>query len=401
MMIIYKHKIPLFLKEAIQDESQVVCVKAGRRTGKTYNFVIWLLVKLLANNNTSGLWVDTRHSNLDKYIERYFKPILTSMGIWGQCSYNQQKKILTLNNGSYIDFASAERPENMEGFGYDYAVLNEAGIILKKSGIWDNTIYPMVKQAQTRIIGTPKGKNKFHQLATMFKTYTFTCYDSPFWTEEEIERAKTEMPQEVFRQEMLAEFIDGDGSVFRNIQQCIGGELLSKPKDNATYFMAVDLAKHSDFTVITIGDYESKQLVYFDRFNQIDWGLQKTRIKDIYTRFNVHQCVIDATGVGDPIYDDLINNNMNVVPFKFTSSSKQALISGLSVAMDNIMIKFPYIATLVNELEIFGYEQRRDGSFRYSAPEGYHDDCVISLALLNHAFKQGGGSATVEDIEFF
>lgn len=65
------------------------------------------------------------------------------------------------------------------------------------------------------------------------------------------------------------------------------------------------------------------------------------------------------------------------------------------------MIKFPYIATLVNELEIFGYEQRRDGSFRYSAPEGYHDDCVISLALLNHAFKQGGGSATVEDIEFF
>lgn len=52
-------------------------------------------------------------------------------------------------------------------------------------------------------------------------------------------------------------------------------ELLSKPKDNATYFMAVDLAKHSDFTVITIGDYESKQLVYFDRFNQIDWGYKR------------------------------------------------------------------------------------------------------------------------------
>lgn len=64
----------------------------------------------------------------------------------------------------------------------------------------------------------------------MFKTYTFTCYDSPFWTEEEIERAKTEMPQEVFRQEMLAEFIDGDGSVFRNIQQCIGGSYYRSQK---------------------------------------------------------------------------------------------------------------------------------------------------------------------------
>lgn len=35
-------------------------------------------------------------------------------------------------NGSILDFGSAERPENMEGFAYDYMVLNEAGIILKK-----------------------------------------------------------------------------------------------------------------------------------------------------------------------------------------------------------------------------------------------------------------------------
>jgi hypothetical protein len=39
---------------------------------------------------------------------------------------------MTFANGSVIDFGSAERPENLEGFSYDFVVLNEAGIILKK-----------------------------------------------------------------------------------------------------------------------------------------------------------------------------------------------------------------------------------------------------------------------------
>lgn len=379
--------VPKFIKEAYLSTARILCIKAARRTGKTYNFALWLIMHLINEPGKSGLWIDTKHTNIDKYVERYFKYLLTKMNLWKRCNWNQQKKILTLHNGSYIDFGSAERPELLEGFGYDYAVLNEAGLILKKKSLWENTIYPMVKHAMVRIIGTPKGNNTFESLYRRYPHYSFTAYDSPYWTKKEIEDAKLTMTKEAFDQEMMAKFLKGSGAVFRNIEENISGKLLTKAKDNARYVLSADLAKHSDFTVIFVGDTITKQVVYHDRFNQIDWGLQKSRIVEAYKRFSCTSGVIDATGVGDSIFDDLQNLGLNLEGFKFTGASKPELISNLSIAMDNRAIKYPLIEPLIDELEIFSYEQRGNGSFSYSAPEGFHDDEVMALALLNRAMS--------------
>ena len=378
--------VPRFLKAAYRDERRIVCVKAGRRTGKTYNFALWLIQQLDNNPDSAGLWVDTKHANIDKYVERYFKKMLKKMGHWGKCNWNAQKKILTLHNGSYIDFGSAERPENMEGFGYDFAVLNEAGLILKKKSLWENTLYPMIKHAMVRIIGTPKGKNTFESLYKRYPHYSFSCYDSPYYEPHEIEEAKATMTQEAFAQEMMADFIDGAGSVFRNIHENATGTLLDAPREGRRYVMGVDLAKHTDFTVIMIGDAETKEVVWHDRFNQIDWGLQKSRVISAYQKFKCDYGVMDATGVGDGIFDDLVNAGLNLEGFKFTATTKQELVSNLSIAMDNQAIRYPKIETLTDELSIYAYEQRANGQFSYSAPEGFHDDEVMALALLNRAF---------------
>jgi len=44
-------------------------------------------------------------------------------------------------------------------------------------------------------------------------------------------------------------------------------------------------------------------------------------------------------------------------------------------------VSFPEIQELINELSIYEYEKTMAGNVKYSAPSGYHDDCVISLAL--------------------
>lgn len=380
-------EIPKFLEEAYRDTNDVVCIKAGRRTGKTLNFVVWLLQQLDGHPKSKGLWVDTSQVNLDRYVMRYFMPILKTMGHWGECRWLIHKKMLTLHNGSYIDFGSAERPELMEGFDYDYAVLNEAGIILKKKGLWDHTLASMLKKAKTRIIGTPKGNNKFESMYNMYPHYSFSAYDSPFWTPEQIEQAKRTMTQEAFRQEVLAEFIEGAGAVFRNISENISGKLLDKPIAGKRYMMATDIAKHQDFTVILVGDADTREVVYHERFNQIDWGLQKSRMVNVYQKFKCGSGIIDATGVGDAVFDDLLNDGLNLEGFKFTATTKQELVSNLSVAMDNQAIHYPRIETLITELEIYAYEQRANGQFSYSAPDGFHDDEVMALALLNRAMN--------------
>ena len=142
--------------------------------------------------------------------------------------------------------------------------------------------------------------------------------------------------------------------------------------------MGVDLAKYIDFTVITVLN-EQNQLVYFDRFQQLDWVFQKKMIKQVADIYKAN-VVLDSTGLGDPIFDDLSRTGMNVLSYKITIQSKKELIENLSLMIQQQKITFPDIPELINELKIFGYKQLERG-FQYSAPEGYHDDCVISLAL--------------------
>jgi len=382
--------IPTFLQPALQNEYKFTIMPSGRRSGKTYNAAQWIAIECLKTPNTKALWVDTTQSNIDAYVDRYFKKILRP--IWHMCSYNQQKKLLTFPNGSYIDFGSAERPENLEGFQYDRGVLNEAGIILKKEALWYNTLLPMFKGGHVRVkvIGTPKQKNTFHKLYVRgqgdgreYKSFHYSAYDSPFWTNEEIEKLKETMPDMVFRQEMLAEFLDDAGAVFRNI----GGCIREADESLKTNIMAIDLAKHQDFTVIIAGNRESKQATYIDRFNQIDWSFQKNRIFNTWEKLGRPKVIIDSSGVGDPIFDDLMNAGMTIEGYKFTNKSKAELVQGLSIAMDNNDIGYMLDPVLIGELEIFGYDMSPSGNIRYNAPDGFHDDCVIALSLFNYLVK--------------
>lgn len=165
-----------------------------------------------------GIWVDTIQANLSKYIERYVRDIMWD--VWSSLHVDNQKYIITFMNGSILDMVSAERPENMEWFGYDFYVLNEAGIILKNPKLWDNTIAPMVKNARGKIIGTPKWKtangeeHKYYSLSllehteTNWKTYHYTAHDSPEYTEEELEQIKRTSAPYIWLQEYMAEFVD-------------------------------------------------------------------------------------------------------------------------------------------------------------------------------------------------
>lgn len=386
-------KYPRFISSAVNDNRKFVVVAAGRRVGKTYNFVQWMVEELLYNPGSKGIHVDTTQSNIGKYVDRYYRPLLGDL--WKHCRHDKQKHILTLPNRSYIDFGSAERPESLEGFEYNYALLNEAGLILKRSRLWDNTLRPMFKGKNTkvRIIGTPKGKNKFHELFTQYQGYHFPSSASPFWEKEELDDIRTKVPQRVWEQEYLANFLDDEGSVFRGIRKCITqNDTILRAEDNKTYVMGVDLAKHKDFTVVIVADSDTKEVRYMDRFNQLDWPFQKRKIYEAWERFGRPPVKLDSTGVGDAIYDDLQRAGMNIDPFKFTSSSKKELIENLIVAIENQEILFPDIPELVSELELYEIEVSRTGNVRYNAPEGFHDDTVIALALVNDLLRAQGSS---------
>jgi hypothetical protein len=99
--------------------------------------------------------------------------------------------------------------------------------------------------------------------------------------------------------------------------------------------------------------------------------------------------VIDSTGVGDAIVEDLQRYFNRMVGFKYTSTSKQQLMEGLASAIHKGEIAYPD-GHIPQELAIFEYIFTPTG-VKYSAPSGFHDDCVNALALANRCRIQHKG----------
>lgn len=183
--------------------------------------------------------------------------------------------------------------------------------------------------------------------------------------------------------------VEAQGKVFRGqfVDGCVRGNL-EEPKPGVSYCLGVDLAKYSDFTVILVLRKDTGQIVYFDRFNEISWALQKARVVAVAQRYNNAEVIPDSTGVGDPVVEDLERAGLNVcrskdrAGFVFTSTSKEQLIENLIIGIENRFVSIPSeLEILISEMKDFEIEITKAGNVRYSAPSGRNDDCVIALAL--------------------
>lgn len=362
----------------------------GRRFGLTKGAANDFIQCALKKSFKKGLWVDTVNSNIERYVERYFIPKINKLpqSMW---NWRKQQKILELN-GSYIDFRSIDNPENLEGFGYDKAFLNEAGIILKNEYLWNNAIKPMFwdyPNVKVVIGGTPKGKGLFYELSERgkdpnqpnYKTFHFTSFDSPFeHIHEAIKEDMNSMPEMVVKQEIYAEFLDDNGTVFRGID-LIATATPRSPVEGHLYVIGIDLAKVQDYTVLSVYDRGTNEQVYQDRFNKLEWPYQKKKIIEISKFFNNALCNLDATGIGDPIADDLIRSGVAINPIKLTNEVKKELIEKLSIWIEQRKIKILNIPDTLREFKNFTYDISSSGKVRYEAPVGFNDDIVISHAL--------------------
>jgi hypothetical protein len=260
-------------------------------------------------------------------------------------------------------------------------------------------------------VSTPKGRNWFYDLYTRgldpgekdYASFSFPSKASPFFPAKEWDEAKRTLPADVFRQEYEAEFLEDSAGVFRNIDGCLfdpAALSMGQGAPSRNVIIGCDVAKHTDWTVLIAMDAETGRCFDMERFNHLDWPIQKERILAFAFKHR-GRIVLDATGVGDPIYDDLKRVWPDIEGFKFTSSSKTALVQRLIVAVEQRRVSWPgtgresssqnpesRIGTdwdvLTAEMRRYEYAISPSGGITYDAPSGYHDDCVMALALANH-----------------
>jgi len=380
-------------EEIFNSSARIVVIRKGRRAGFTKGAANNTIAVALAGKKKKGLWVDTVNSNIERYVDRFFLPHLKKLpkDMW---HWAKQQKVLKIRD-FYMDFRSVDNPENIEGFGYDYMILNEAGIILKDPYLWSNAIRPMMwdSDCQVFIGGTPKGGGgefeKLHQRGQDpeqkgFASFFLSPFDNPYVYEADIREDMKSMPQRVIEQEIYGNFLEDTGVVFRGINQIaiLDAKLSPEPDPEHLYVIGADLAKLEDFTVLTVYDRKNNHQVSQIRFNHLEWPFIRSKIKELSRKWNGALVILDATGVGDPTYDDLVREGVPVEPIKFTNTLKKQMIEKLANWIELKHIKMLQLEETIQEFSVFTYDiSEVTDRVHYGAPAGFHDDIVISHAL--------------------
>ncbi len=370
-------------------------LSAGRRWGKTRLGVNECLD--VAAHGGRAWWVAPNY----KMSEVGWRP-LRRMGAKIGAEVRRVDRQIVLPNGGEVTVRSADNPDTLRGEGLDFVVLDEFAYMSPES--WTEAIRPALSDRQGRalFISTPRGRNHFWDLYQRgvrgeddYACFRFPTSSNPYILPGEIEAAQRELPEIIFRQEYLAEFVDDQGGVFRRVQEAARLEPLPGPLPEHQYIAGVDVAASVDYTVASVIDTASREMVYMDRFNRVDYNVLVDRLAALHARWKLDAMKVESNSIGQPVIDAIRKRGVPVIPFTTTSATKQIIIQNLQSAFEHGEIAIINNPVLIGELLSFESKRNPSGSFSYSAPDGLHDDCVMSLAIAWDAI--GKGIQIIED----
>lgn len=372
-----------------RNPARFLVVAAGRRFGKS--MLASVLCLRCAVRGGRAWWVFPTYV-MARIGWRAIKRLVVQIP---DAEVREGDKIVTLPGGGTIEVRSADNPDSLRGEGLDLCVMDECAFIREEA--WTEGIRPALSDRLGRamFISTPKGRNWFWRLYQRgqgtdpaYQSWRLPTVANPYIPASEIEDARQQLPELVFRQEYLAEFIDDAGGVFRRILEAATAERITEAVPGHEYVIGVDWGKLNDFTVLTVIDTTTSSAVYMDRFNQIDYSTQIGRLQGLCDRFRPQSIIAEKNSIGEPLIESLLGRGLPVQAFTTTNSSKQNIVDGLALAFEQSALRIIPDPVLIAELQSYEAERLPGGLIRYSAPAGLHDDCVMSLAM---AWQQVNG----------
>jgi len=373
-------------KDVLECPNREMLICCGRRSGKSYLVSYLALKKILEPNQV--VWIVAPNYEMTGIVfDAVIRWLVKVFGNSGYKITNKPVKKLELENGSVLECKSVEAATGMLGRSTDLVIMDEAARV--NSEIWTQYLEPTTQDRNGKVIfiSTPTGLNWFYDKYLKLKkrgaafnypsSVNTILFDKNKW-----EALKEKTPQRVFEQEWEAKFISDAGSAFRGIDEIVQEYKYQEPEEGKGYIIGVDLAKHEDYTVLMVMDRTTLRVVFIDRFKDIDWNLQRERIITLARKYNNAKVVIDGTGQGDPVVQEL-KRHIFVEDYRiYTNKAKEQLIDKLSIYIEQKLITIPNNEDLIQELRQYEYRNNKEtGITKYNAPRHKHDDMVIALAL--------------------
>lgn len=377
-------------------------IAKGRRFGLTRGFANYVIEQML-NDVTPILWVDTIYGNIERYVERYFVPVLKGLpkNYW---KYRGNRNELRIGK-SVCDFRSADNPENIEGFGYALIVVNEAGIVLKNRSLWNESILPMILDYKANVLigGTPKGKtvkrsNEKHLFFELFekgqtsnvksqtdwKAFNFSSYDNPLIDKNDIDELVKQISPALRDQEIYGKFVDKESSgivknswwkFYENENDIYKQQVFKKVQSWDTAFKK---NQENDYSVCTTWVYTNAGFYLIDVWRgRVEFPELKRKVVELAKLHSVNEILIEDKASGQSLIQELQRNTvLPIKPIK-VENDKIARVHSVTPLIEAGKVYLPkdahWLKGFLDEMEEF--------------PNGEFDDTVDSVTQFLNAMK--------------
>ena len=376
--------------------ASVFVVVAPRQTGKTMLLMNELLRCSINNRNAVSLCISIT-LDASRKIYKELTDAIEGTGVLKK----KNDSLLTLEfiTGSIIYFRSGEQRDSLRGL-----TIKNGGLLIVDECSYQNddffysVLLPMTNVYKSDILltSTPRFKSGFffkyysQGLDGVKNVYSFNFADFDlrrFITEEQKEQYRLVMPKAQFQTEVLGEFLDSDSILFDGFRDCVTGE--RRPTEKV--YMGIDWSAGVgvDRTSVSVLDQDGKQ-IYLEYFNDKNTTQTVDRIEEIYNRYKKFSPVIyaEVNGVGKPYCDLLKDRKIQINEWSTSNKSKTDMVSHLQVAFEQKEISLLDDELQQNELSYYeaSYNPKTQ-VVTYNAPQGLHDDTVISLGLSWEAYR--------------
>lgn len=391
----------------IESKARFRALAAGRRFGKT-KLGAREIVRAARSPDSMNWWVANSYKNVMRGYKEVVRQIPRSLLAKDAPVPTSTQLILQFKNGATIEFYPAGNPDALAGEGVDFMIVDEAGLI--ENRVWNQLLRPtlMDTQGDALLISTPRGHNWFWEVwrrgqegKKHHESWQFSQADNPYIDPEETESAREELPDIIFKQEILAEFIAGGASIFATGLTTDGAILDVLEEPRGQIYVGIDLADKEDFTVISAVREEDHRPVLHERFNQVGWVNQKQQIRDAVRQLEQRPRVesvtvmLDSTGLGDVVYEDLSFMGIDAVPQKFSNDWKEKAVKLLAADLEHGRAFI--LQDQLPEFEGYEFSMTPAGKYKFEAASGHDDE--VSAKLLEHWGMRHMGPPSVHEIE--
>jgi hypothetical protein len=376
---------------------------SGRRAGKTTGMAIVAVEQMLRGRRIleTAPVSDQTNSFWSACKKALAEPIAA-----GVVLKNETERILEIPGGGRIKTKTAFNADTLRGDYADLLIFDEYSLI--DPDAWNEVGAPMLldNDGDAVFIFTPKRKNHAYHLFSRaqadetgrWAAFRFTSLDNPHLSKDALADITSDMTEESYRQEILAEFLDQEGVVFRNIAACMLAPKTTPEAHRGHRIIAgCDWAKMHDYSCFSFGCIDCKVEVDRDRFNKVDYAFQVQRLQALCDKWQPGAVLTELNSIGVPVFEQLERLGLPVIGFETTASTKPPLIENLALTFERAEWQFQ--ADVIWTAELEAYERKVStvtGRSQYSAPAGLWDDTVICRSLMVWQAMQVGAAGMAQ-----